>query len=106
MTAKTCIQYAQKEPRREGDGWFWCHFTSHPRTTRLYDNSLPVFEVRVTEDKGGDHWSWWDNKDGEFCFTSLHKSGVTICFPYAIEGYAEQGEGFLLKVRVEELRQL
>ena len=31
-------------------------------------NSLPVFEVRVTEDKGGDHWSWWDNKDGEFCF--------------------------------------
>ena len=74
--------------------------------TRLYDDSLPVFEVQVTEDESGDHWSWWDNEDSEFCYTCQHKGGVTICFPYAIEGHVERGEGVLLKVRVEELRQV
>jgi hypothetical protein len=74
--------------------------------TRIHNSESAVFEVQIVEDEAGDYWSWWDNKEGTFEFTSHFRAGVTMCFPYSIKEHTEKGEGLLLKVRVEEVRQV
>jgi len=67
-------------------------------------NKDSIIEVTVQESNESPkcYWGWWDSKRQEFVFVYPQKFLVEMCFPYAIEGYEERGEGKLVPVEILE----
>lgn len=98
IITRESITYCGKD--KEGR---YVHFFQNKTGVRLCGHD-EFYSVYVRECKPGEnntHWSWWDNKCQQFQFTHYKKAGVTICFPYSIKMYEENGEGELLPVIVE-----
>ena len=97
---KETINFCGKNHRNQ-----FCDFFTNEKSVKMCGHT-EIFKVKIIECidiNRATHWSWWDNKDRQFYFTSPLKLHVTICFPYSITIYEENGEGKLMPVIVEML---
>lgn len=96
------IGYAARDERGQT---VWKHFAAHPKSTRLYDDTLPVHEVAVEEcvEEPGCYFAWWDAATERFDFVYPERGMTEMCFPYGTKAESERGRGQLLPVRVIDL---
>jgi len=77
-----------------------------PQSTRFYDSSLPIYELRLREVQEGEkssYWAWWDNEDDKFTMLHYHRDILSINFAYGIEAAVERGKGRDYNVTIEAL---
>jgi hypothetical protein len=79
------------------------HLYPHPSPIRslcLGQNDLtPVVPVRVTADKAGTYFAYWNCESGSFSMVYPHRKSVEICFPYGPEVMEREGKGLICPVR-------
>jgi hypothetical protein len=84
----------------------WVNFAPHPETSRLYDSSLPVYEVTVTEtvEAPDCYWGWWAADEAKFVHVYPYKAAVEMIFPYGTKAEEKAGAGKLLPLVVTSAR--
>lgn len=75
------------------------------RQCRMCSATDPVVRVRVTQDDDGAFWAWWSNERKTFSYTNSNRHGVEVCFTYGSKAAEEHGEGKVVRVRVDVLRE-
>jgi hypothetical protein len=98
------------------DGYFE-HDGGSARVCKMFDSSLPVWRVRVTEratEEGAQYWAWWENKDETgiikraegFELIWRRRFLVDMCFTYGAKVEEERGRGKLCAVDIEPLEEV
>jgi len=74
----------------------------------VYGNH-PCFEVKVREVKKDEeslYWAWKDFKEKKYRHIFPTKNQVEMCFPYGSKIKEEKGEGKLVNLLIEEVKEI
>lgn len=88
-------------------GWFYTDVYSSPIGVRVCGHE-PTHVVTVREATDGEDWNswaWWNNKRQEITMIFPSRVQVEICFPYGHKVAEDAGDGRLIPVMIEPVRE-
>lgn len=89
---------------RRADGTFE-DFFGNTSALGLCGHKKDIFRVRVTEDPEGPMWGWWCSRTSRHTMIFAHKDKFEICFPYGSKASEQAGQGEVVRLRVEPLKE-
>lgn len=105
------IQYCVKRFREQDGKTYYMDIFSHIKTVQMcVGKNEKIYEIDVSETKEIDEnsyygWIYSDN-DGKILFIYPVLSLVDICFTYGYKAEEKSGRGRLIRVKIEEIREV